>query len=102
MNIHVLPAGPIQTNALFVSAPELQERCSSTPRRNWEEIEPLLTRKMHPRELWLTHGHWDHTQGGAEAGGDQGPGARASDDRILIETPESWKSFLIPGLRPVR
>ncbi len=68
MNIHVLPAGPIQTNAYLLSAPDLQEAVLiDAPGGIWGEIEPILTKeKCVLRELWLTHGHWDHTQGGAE------------------------------------
>ena len=102
MNIHVLPAGPIQTNAYLLSAPELQEAVLiDAPGGIWEEIEPLLTKeKCTLRELWLTHGHWDHTQGGAEVVAATKARVRAHrDDRILIETPEVMEKFLIPGLR---
>jgi hydroxyacylglutathione hydrolase len=46
-------------------------------------------------ELWLTHGHWDHMQGGAEVVRTSGAKVRAHlDDRILIETPEVMDRFM--------
>ena len=69
MNIHVLPAGPIQTNAYLLSAPDLKEAVLiDAPGGIWEEIEPILAKERCTlRELWVTHGHWDHTQGGRKS-----------------------------------
>lgn len=102
MNIHVLPAGPIQTNAYLLSAPDLRKAVLiDAPGGIWEEIGPILDKeKCALGELWLTHGHWDHTQGGAEVVAATKARVRAHrDDRILIETPEVMEKFLIPGLR---
>jgi hydroxyacylglutathione hydrolase len=102
MNIHVLPAGPIQTNAYLLSAPDLKKAVLiDAPGGILAEIEPILAKeKCTLGELWLTHGHWDHTQGGAEVVAATKARVRAHrDDRILIETPDVMKEFLIPGLR---
>jgi glyoxylase-like metal-dependent hydrolase (beta-lactamase superfamily II) len=46
-------------------------------------------------ELWLTHGHWDHTQGGAEVVRATAAKVRAhADDRVLIETPGAMERFM--------
>ena len=102
MNIHVLPAGPIQTNAYLLTAPELGEAVLiDAPGGIWAEIEPLLAaERCRLKELWLTHGHWDHTQGGAEVVAATHATVRAHRaDQILIETPEVMEMFLIPGVR---
>jgi glyoxylase-like metal-dependent hydrolase (beta-lactamase superfamily II) len=102
MHIHVLPAGPIQTNAYLLAAPELNEAVLiDAPGGIWQQIEPLLaTEQCRLRELWLTHGHWDHTQGGAEVVRATQAKVRAHrDDQILIEKPEVMEMFLIPGVR---
>ena len=102
MLLHVLPAGPIQTNAYLLSAPELKEAVLiDAPGGIWEQIEPMLAKERCTlRELWLTHGHWDHTQGGAEVVAATEARVRAHrDDRVLIETPEVMEMFLIPGVR---
>ena len=102
MNIHVLPAGPIQTNAYLLTAPDLGEAVLiDAPGGIWELIEPILVKdKCILRELWLTHGHWDHTQGGAEVVAATHARVRAHrDDQILIESPEVMEMFLIPGTR---
>ncbi len=102
MRLHVVPAGPLQTNAYLLAAPELHDAVLiDAPAGIWEEIEPLLAADgCRLRELWLTHGHWDHTQGGAEVVRGTGAKVRAhGDDRILIENPEVMETFVIPGVR---
>ncbi len=102
MLLHVLPAGPLETNAYLLSAPELKEAVLiDAPGGILEQIEPMLAKdRCTLRELWLTHGHWDHTQGGAEVVAATGARVRAHrDDRVLIETPEVMEMFLIPGVR---
>lgn len=97
MNLHVLPAGPIQTNAYLLTAPERHEAVLiDAPGNVWQEIAPLL--KQHDCrlvELWLTHGHWDHTQGGAEIVRAMGAKVRAhGDDRLMIEQPDIMERFM--------
>ncbi|MDD2764107.1 MAG: MBL fold metallo-hydrolase [Opitutaceae bacterium] len=102
MHIHVLPAGPIQTNAYLLTAPDLHEAVLiDAPGGIWQEIKPILDREQcRLRELWLTHGHWDHTQGGAEVVQAVGVRVRAHrDDQVLIENPEVMEMFVIPGTR---
>ncbi len=97
MNLHVLPAGPIQTNAYLLTAPERAEAVLiDAPGGVWPAVEAILQReKCRLAELWLTHGHWDHTQGGAEVVRRSGAKVRAHlADRTLIETPEVMERFL--------
>ncbi len=97
MNLHVLPAGPIQTNAYLLTAPERREAILiDAPAGIWAEIEPLLKQaNCRLIELWLTHGHWDHTQGGAEVVRASGAKVRAhADDRRMIEQPEIMERFM--------
>jgi len=106
MKIHVLPAGPIQTNAYLLTASERGEAVLiDAPGGIWAEIEPILTaEKCKLTELWLTHGHWDHTQGGAEIVRKTGAKVRAHlEDKPLIETPEVMSRFMGEdlGLEPI-
>ena len=97
MNLHVIPAGPIQTNAYLLTAPERGEAVLiDAPGGIWTAIEPLLARdRCRLVELWLTHGHWDHTQGAAEVVRRTGAKVRAHvDDRTLIEQPEVMERFM--------
>jgi len=63
VNLHVLPAGPIQTNAYLLTAPERGEAvlidAPTACGRRWTRS---CGKKMPAPELCLTHGHWDHTQ----------------------------------------
>lgn len=107
VNLHVLPAGPIQTNAYLLTAPERGEAVLlDAPEGVWAEVAEILREeKCRLGELWLTHGHWDHMQGGAEVVRACGAAVSAHpDDRILIETPDVMKKFLGEELQlePVR
>lgn len=97
VNLHVLPAGPIQTNAYLLTAPERGEAVLiDAPGGIWDEVTVILQReKCRLVELWLTHGHWDHTQGGAEVVRQTQAKVRAHlDDRAMIETPEIMERFM--------
>jgi glyoxylase-like metal-dependent hydrolase (beta-lactamase superfamily II) len=97
VNLYVLPAGPIQTNAYLLCAPARGEAVLiDAPGRIHAEIEPILaSHKCRLVELWLTHGHWDHTQGGAEVVRATGAKVRAHpDDRAMIETPDIMERFM--------
>jgi glyoxylase-like metal-dependent hydrolase (beta-lactamase superfamily II) len=102
VNIHVLPAGPIPTNAYLLTEPGLGEAVLiDAPDGIWEEAKPILeNEKCRLKELWITHGHWDHTQGGARVVRESGARVRAHKaDRKLIETPEVMSAFLEPGMK---
>ncbi len=97
MNVHVLPAGPIQTNAYLLTEPARGEAVLiDAPGGIWAEVEPILKQEgCRLVELWLTHGHWDHTQGGAELVRATGAKVRAhAEDRVMIETPEVMERFM--------
>jgi hydroxyacylglutathione hydrolase len=107
VNLHVLPAGPIQTNAYLLTAPERGEAVLiDAPGDVWADVRPILTReKCTLQELWLTHGHWDHTQGGAEVVRETRATVRAhADDRMMIESPEIMERFMGErmNLEPIR
>ena len=102
MELHVLPSGPIQTNAYLLIAAERGEAVLiDAPEGIWAKIEPLLrAREATLREVWITHGHWDHTQGGAEVVRRSGARVRAHRaDQALIETPEVMAVFLRGGIQ---
>jgi hydroxyacylglutathione hydrolase len=102
MNLHVMPAGLIQTNAYLITATDRGEAVLiDAPGDVWGEVEPMLqAENTRLGELWLTHGHWDHMQGGAEIVRATGAAVRAQiDDRVLIETPEVMKKIIGDRLR---
>jgi hydroxyacylglutathione hydrolase len=111
MNVHVLPAGPLQTNAYLLTAPERREAVLiDAPLGVWAEVNRLLrTDGCELRELWLTHGHFDHVDGAAEVVDASGARLRGHPgDRLLFEDPEAARPFLdmfMPGhpeIRPVK
>lgn len=97
MNLHVLPAGPIQTNAYLLTDPGRGAAVLiDAPGRVWPAVAAILQeQRCRLTELWLTHTHWDHTQGGAEVVRQSGAKVRAhAEDRTLIETPEIMERFM--------
>ena len=106
VNVHVLPGGPIPTNAYLLTEPALgQALLVDAPEGIWSQVEPILGAE-HCRlgMLWLTHGHWDHTQGAAEVVRRSGAVTYAHPaDRLLYERPELMRSLTFPGavLEPV-
>jgi hydroxyacylglutathione hydrolase len=102
MNVYVLPAGPIETNAYLLTAPERGEAVLiDAPGEVWPAVaERLAADGVKLTELWITHGHWDHTQGGAEVVRQSGATVSAHPaDRVLIETPEVMSAFLAGQIR---
>jgi glyoxylase-like metal-dependent hydrolase (beta-lactamase superfamily II) len=107
VNLHVLPAGPIQTNAYLLTDPARGEAVLiDAPGGVWPAVARILKQEAcRLTELWITHGHWDHTQGGAEVVRQSGAKVRAhADDRVLIETPEIMERFMGErmNLEPIR
>lgn len=97
MKLYVLPAGPIETNAYLLTSTERGEAILiDAPGDVWPEVERRLANDgVKLTELWITHGHWDHTQGGAEVVRRSGAKVLAHRaDRDLIETPEIMSAFL--------
>ena len=107
LKIHVLPAGPIETNAYLVSDSERGEAVLiDAPGDVWADVKTLLAQEgCKLTELWITHGHWDHMQGAAEVAKESGAKVSAHpDDKVLLETPGVMEVFL-PGtirLDPVK
>lgn len=90
MKIHVLPSGPIQTiGYLLTEAKQGEAVLIDAPGGILAKIQPLLAQENCTlKELWLTHGHWDHTQEAAKVVRETGARTRGhADDRILFETP---------------
>lgn len=107
LNIHVLPTGPIETNAyLLTDVARGEAVLIDAPGDVWAEAKAVLeSERCKLTELWITHGHWDHMQGAAEVV--KATGAKVSahaDDKVLLETPGVMEVFL-PGtirLLPVK
>lgn len=101
MKIHVLPSGPIQTIGYLLTEPKTGDAVLvDAPADVWEKVQPVLAKEgCALKELWLTHGHWDHTQDAAKIKRATGVPVRAHQaDQHLIETPEVMKAFLMPGI----
>jgi glyoxylase-like metal-dependent hydrolase (beta-lactamase superfamily II) len=107
VKIHVLPSGPIQTIGYLLTDSKVGEAVLvDAPEGIWLKIQPLLAKEgCVLKELWLTHGHWDHTQDSARVKRESGAVVRAHrEDQPLIETPEVMEEFMGAklGLEPVK
>ena len=97
MKIHVLPGGPIETNAyLLTDAGRGEAVLVDAPGDIWSQVGPILeAEKCRLTELWLTHGHWDHTQDAAKVVRATGASTRGHvADKHFFETPQIMSAFL--------
>ena len=102
----MLPSGPIQTIGYLLTEAKTGEAILvDAPGGILDKIKPLLAKEgCVLKELWLTHGHWDHTQDSAKVKRETGALVRAHPaDRNLIETPHLMEEFMGAkmGLEPV-
>ncbi len=103
MLVHVLPSGPLQTNAYLLTSPERKDAVLiDAPLGIWAKVDVLLRKDgCELRELWFTHGHFDHLDGAAEIPRTAPIRVRAhTGDRVLFENPEAMRWFLdmfVPG-----
>lgn len=97
MKIHVLPAGPLQTNGYLLTEPKTGEAVLiDAPLGIADLIRPKLAQDgCKLAALWLTHGHFDHMQDAARLKREFGVRVVAHrDDADLIERPESMEAFM--------
>jgi hydroxyacylglutathione hydrolase len=102
LKLHVLPAGPIETNAyLLTDSARGEAVLIDAPDAVWDDVSSLLAVSgCKLTELWLTHGHWDHMQGVGQVV--RATGAKVSAhfaDNILLETPGVMEVFLPSSIR---
>ncbi len=107
MKIHLLPSGPIQTIGYLLTESKLGEAVLvDAPGGIMPRIQPLLEQEgCALKGLWLTHGHWDHTQDAAKVVRETGARVLAHrDDQVLYENPALMEERLGRklGLEPVR
>lgn len=107
MKIHVLPSGPLQTiGYLLTEASRGEAVLVDAPGGILAKILPVLAKEACTlKELWLTHGHWDHTQEAAKLVMETGARVLGhADDRILFENPAIMEERMGQklGLEPVR
>jgi len=101
MEIHVLPAGPLETNAyLLIDAARHEAVLVDAPHDVLPEVQAqLLKTNCKLVALLITHGHWDHTGDASRVRNTGVPLYAGEDDRAFIEHPEVMGIFAIPGLR---
>lgn len=97
----------IPTNAYLLTEPASGSAVLvDAPLGIWDLVEPILAREgCRLDALWLTHGHWDHTQGAAEVVRRAGvPVSGHLTDQPLYETPEVMRDLSPDGipLEPVK
>ena len=97
MKLHVLPSGPIETNGFLLTDSTRGEAVLiDAPGAIWDLVEPILAHeKCRLVELWLTHGHWDHTQDAAKVVRASGAKTRGHlADKAMFEAPQMMSAFL--------
>jgi hydroxyacylglutathione hydrolase len=95
-----LELGPISTNAFLLWEDHVKEAVLiDCPPFGGNEVKELLSQKnLKLKEIWLTHGHWDHIAGVREFSQFKGKVIGHPSDQILFEKPELMSSFSLPEL----
>ncbi len=107
MKIHLMTAGMVQTNAYLLTPEGGGEAVLvDAPLGVWPMVAKILAKeKSTLKEVWLTHGHFDHIQGVEELVGATGVKVLAhEDDREMMLVPEVVEARLgIPlGMKQVK
>ena len=92
--------GPIGTNAYLVWRDGSQEAVLiDAPPDSKSEVENSLKENdLILKEIWLTHGHWDHMAGASDLVVEPMRVLGHEDDKIMFEQPSIMSSFAIPGM----
>ena len=95
-----LELGPISTNAFLLWDDHVKEAVLiDCPPFGGNEVKEILSQKnLKLKEIWLTHGHWDHIAGVREFPQFEGKVIGHPSDQILFEKPELMSSFSLPEL----
>ena len=106
MKIHVMTAGMVQTNAYLLTPEGGGEAVLiDAPQGVWPAVATILEKERSTlKEVWLTHGHFDHIQGVEELVAATGAKVLAhADDREMMAKPDVVEARLgFPlGLKPV-
>lgn len=106
MKLHVLPSGPLGTNGYLVTEPAAGAAVLiDAPGDVWPAVARLLAaERVELSDIWITHGHWDHTQDAARIAAETGARVTAHPaDRTLLEHPEVMAVFggMAAGVPPV-
>ncbi|MAS79704.1 MAG: MBL fold metallo-hydrolase [Opitutae bacterium] len=100
LEVRKMELGPIGTNAYLLWEEGGGEAVlvDAPPSCN-HEIEPFLERhELTLKEIWLTHGHWDHMAGASELVRDGVAVLGHKADKMLFEQPSVMATFAIPGM----
>lgn len=92
--------GPIGTNAYLIWQEDGKDAVliDAPPECNDWLIPFLNEKSLSLKEVWLTHGHWDHMAGAGKIVGNSIPVIGHVADKLLFEKPEVMSTFAMPGI----
>ena len=98
--VRKMELGPIGTNAyLLWEEGDGEAVLIDAPPDCADEIEPTLEKHgLSLKEIWLTHGHWDHMAGASDLVRDGVVVLGHKADRTLFEQPAVMSAFAMPGM----
>ena len=98
--VQKLELGPISTNCFILWEENGNEAVLiDAPPACAEEINQFLqVKELTLKEIWLTHGHWDHIAGVSEMLGSDPHIIGHQADEIMFENPQLMSGFSLPGV----
>ena len=100
LRVKKLELGPISTNAFLLWEQGGKEAVLiDAPPSCASAINPVLSENnLKLKEIWLTHGHWDHIAGVSEVMDDDTQVCGHPADELMFANPQLMAGFSIPGI----
>lgn len=100
LSIKKLELGPISTNAFLIWEEKGEEAILiDVPPDSVNEIKPfLVSNHLTLKEVWLTHGHWDHIAGVHQVVSPDTKVIGHRADEVMFENPQLMSGFSLPGV----
>lgn len=100
LKIKSMELGPIGTNAflLWLEGEQDAVLIDAPPNCHDEVRKHLDAEDLNLKEIWLTHGHWDHMAGAHNLNSEEIAVIGHRDDKIMFEQPSIMSGFAVPGL----
>jgi glyoxylase-like metal-dependent hydrolase (beta-lactamase superfamily II) len=100
LRIEKMELGPIGTNAYLIwDAGGKEAILVDAPPDCNDAVLPFLEREsLSLKEIWLTHGHWDHMAGAPDIVDSSITVVGHRADKMLFEKPSVMSTFAMPGM----
>ena len=91
-------AQSVQMHLLWLEGEQEAVLIDAPPNCHDEVSKHLDAEDLNLKEIWLTHGHWDHMAGAHNLNSEEIAVIGHRDDKIMFEQPSIMSGFAVPRL----